>query len=234
MPKLSVIIPVYNGEKYLAAAVESILTQTFSDFELIIINDGSTDQTAHLLATYADPRIMLINQPNQGVTKSLNRGLAMARGNYIARMDADDIAKPDRFAKQLALLETQPEIAFCGSWAKAIDKDGNEIADFNYPPISHEQIRRYYWFHNPFIHSSVMFRKNIIDQCGVYDEKIIRAQDYEYWGRIIRRFKTANLPEQLLLYRVLDEGITKSKNLSMRMTGLKIRWRYLVNYFFTK
>ena len=229
MPKISVIMPVYNGEKYLKEAVDSILGQTLVDFEFIIINDGSTDGTDEMLSSYNDPRITVIKQTNQGVTKSLNNGLARAQGDYIARMDADDVAKPQRFAIQAAFLDSHPEIALCGSWAKAIDKDGREIGDFNYPPLTHAKIRHYYFWHNPFIHSSVMFRKTAIESCGNYDETVKRAQDYELWGRIISKFQTANLPEQLLLYRVLKEGVTKSKNLSMRWIGLKIRLNFLKN-----
>jgi glycosyltransferase involved in cell wall biosynthesis len=117
-PKISVVMPVYNGKEYLALAVESILRQTFADFEFIIINDGSTDNSADIAASYEDPRIKLLhNDKNLGLIPSFNRGLENSRGEYIARMDADDIAFPDRFKKQVAFLDDHPDIALCGSWA---------------------------------------------------------------------------------------------------------------------
>lgn len=231
MPKISVIMPVWNGAKYLRAAIDSILHQTFSDFEFIIINDGSTDDSLKIINNYHDPRIVLLNQDNQGVTKTLNNGLRIAKGEYIARMDADDISEPDRFAKQAAFLEANLAIALCGSRAKAIDKDGKFLKNFDYPPLTHQDIEKYFIFHNPFIHSSVMFRKAIIETIGNYDETIPRAQDYEFWSRIIPKLQTANLPDYLLKYRILDEGVTKSKNLSMRLIGLKIRLKYLISLF---
>ena len=222
-------MPVYNGEKYLASAINSILKQTFTDFEFIIINDGSSDKTLDIILSYRDPRIVLVNQNNQGVTRSLNNGLKIAKGEYIARMDADDISEPERFAMQINFLDNNPLTALCGTRAIAIDKDDKIIKNFDYPPLTDKAIKRYYLLHNPFIHSSVIFRKSITDICGRYDETIPRAQDYEYWGRIISKFPVANLSQHLLKYRVLAEGVTKSKNLSMRLIGLKIRFKYLLS-----
>lgn len=224
-------MPVWNGAKYLGAAIDSILNQTFQDFEFIIINDGSTDDSKKIIESYQDARIVLINQENQGVTKSLNNGLQIAKGELIARMDADDLAMPDRLAKQLEFLNAHPEVALCGTRAVAIDKDEKIIRNFDYPPLSHQEIKKYFIFHNPFIHSSVMLRKSVLATVGSYDETVPRAQDYELWSRVITKFQTANLPNHLLRYRILDEGVTKSKNLSMRLIGLKIRWRFIVNCF---
>jgi glycosyltransferase involved in cell wall biosynthesis len=226
-PKISVIMPVYNGAKYLRPAIDSIIGQTFTDFEFIIINDGSTDSSAEIIKSYGDERLAIIEQQNQGVTKSLNNGLAIAKGEFIARMDADDIALPERLEKQLAFLSANPEICLCGSRAFAIDERGETIGTFDYPPISHQEIKKLYLWHNPFIHSSVMFRNETIKKLGSYDESIPRAQDYELWGRVIKNCQTANLPDYLLKYRVLKAGVTKSRNLSMRLIGLKIRLRYL-------
>jgi glycosyltransferase involved in cell wall biosynthesis len=231
MPTISIIMPVWNGAKYLRPAIDSILNQTFHDFEFIIINDGSTDETLSIIESYDDPRVVLISQANQGVTKSLNNGLKAAKGEFIARMDADDLAMPERLEKQLGFLQANPDIGLCGSRAIAIDKDGQVLRNFDYPPLTHQAIVRYYLLHNPFIHSSVLFRKSVIEQCGGYDESIPRAQDYELWGRVIAKYRTANLPDHLLEYRVLNEGVTKSKNLSMRLIGLKIRWRFLLSRF---
>lgn len=224
-------MPVYNGAKYLKVAIDSVLAQTYSDFEFIIINDGSTDETLDIINSYSDPRIVLVSQENKGVTKSLNVGLKIAKGEIIARLDADDIAEPERFAKQMAFLESNPAITLVGSRAVAIDKDGNMIENFDYPPLTHKAIKKYYIFHNPFIHSTVMFRKAVIDVCGPYNEAIIRAQDYDFLGRIITKFQSANLPERLVKYRIHDERVTKKYNRTMRWTGLKIRLRFLLNYF---
>ena len=135
LPRISVVMPVFNGGSYLAAAVESILKQSFNDFELIVIDDGSTDKTACVLAGFArsDGRIRVIGQANTGVVASLNRALDLARGEYVARMDADDVSLPSRFELQVAFLDTHPEVAVVGSAITLIDEEGSAIRDVDYP-----------------------------------------------------------------------------------------------------
>ena len=230
MPKISVIMSVYNCEKYVREAILSILDQSFRDFEFIIINDGSTDKSRKILESIKDERIILINNQNKGLTKSLNEAIKISRGEFIARMDADDISLKDRFEKQINFLNSNPDIFMCGAWADFIDKDGIFFKTYK-RPITSKEIKKEIIFHNPFIHSTMMIRRNLFNKVGLYNESFRYAQDYELWTRIVSKFKTMNLPEVLLKYRVLNESITKSKNLKVRLLGIKIRllgiWRIL-------
>jgi glycosyltransferase involved in cell wall biosynthesis len=229
-PKISVVMSVYNCEKYIKEAIYSILNQNFGDFEFIIINDGSTDKTREIIEEYKDERIKVINNKNKGLTKSLNEGIELAKGEYIARMDADDISLRERFEKQVEFLDFNTDIYMCGTWAEFIDENGVFLKDFK-RPITDKEIKKELLFHNPFIHSSVMIRKSVFDKVGLYNESFRYAQDYELWTRVVAKLKTANLPEALLKYRVLKESITKSKNFKVRLLGIKIRllgiWRLL-------
>lgn len=229
MPKISVIMSVYNCEKYLKYAVDSILNQTYKDFEFIIINDGSTDKSREILESYKDDRIKLFNNKNKGLTKSLNEAIGYSKGEYIARIDADDIALPERFEKQVKFLDSNPEIVMCGTWADFINEDGEILREFR-RPVTDRDIKREIVFHNPFIHPSVMMRKSVFDKIGLYDESFRHAQDYELWTRIVTKFKTANIPEKLLRYRLLKEGITQSNNLKIRIDNFRIRWRAILRF----
>ena len=214
---------VYNGEKYLEGAVDSIIAQSFRDFEFIIINDGSVDGSRKILESYTDPRIKLFHSQNKGLTKCLNEAIGLSIGAYIARMDSDDISLPDRFERQVNFLNSNPEIAMCGTWAVMIDEESKYVRD--YPRlITDKEIKKEILFHNPFIHPSVMIRREIFDKVGLYDESFRYAQDYELWTRIVSKYKTANIPEKLLSYRLVNAGITRSKNLKVKILGLKIRW----------
>jgi len=226
MPILSVVLAVYNGERYLGSALKSILDQTFKDFECIVIDDGSTDCTPEILKEFTDSRLKIISQENKGLTKSLNYGISISRGIFIARMDADDIADLNRFKIQLDFLQQSPEVAVCGTLARLIDTQGADIGEYCVP-INYRTIRRHLLFHNPFIHPSVIFRKNIFYEVGGYDETYRYAQDYELWSRIVPAYKTINIDQYLLKYRKLDSGITKSKNLKVRLLGIRIRILYV-------
>ena len=221
---------VYNCEKYVREAVLSIINQSFKDFEFIIINDGSTDKSREIIENIKDERIKLINNKNKGLTKSLNEAIVLSKGEFIARMDADDFSLNDRFEKQINFLDSNPGISMCGAWADFIDANGNYLKNYK-RPVTDKEIIKELLFHNPFIHSTVMIRKEVFDKVGLYNESFRFAQDYELWTRIIPKFKTANLPEVLLKYRVLKESITKSKNFKVRLLGIKIRflgfWRII-------
>mgnify|MGYP003999977059 CR=1 FL=1 len=221
-PLVSVIMSIYNGEKYLKESVWSILKQTYENFEFIIIDDGSTDETLNILNTISDLRLKIISKKNTGLTKSLNYAIGIAKGDLIARIDVDDIANQERLAVQVDFLIKHPKVALCGSWAKFIDEVGNEIGKYKVP-INYSEIKHNILLHNPIIHSSVMFRKKVFNQVHGYNEKYRYAQDYELWGRIVPKYEVINLPQYLIKYRKLDTGITKSKNLTVRWIGLKIR-----------
>lgn len=202
-------MPVYNGECHLKEAIESILNQTLIDFEFIIINDGSTDKTRSILENYHDPRIVLVHNPkNMGLTQSLNKGLNIAQGAYLARMDADDIALPLRLEKQVYFLENCLAVGILGSSCLLIDPNGQEIG-LKQMPTSNLDIRWTSLLANPFIHPTVMIRRDILIQNGLrYDESFQTSQDYDLWVRILNNTCGANLNEPLLQYRVSSDDIT--------------------------
>lgn len=200
-PVISVVMSVYNGEKYLCESIDSILNQTYENFEFIIINDGSADSTGEINLSYSDPRICLIdNKENIGLTKSLNRGLKIARGEYIARMDADDISAPDRLRKELDFLQAHQDYAAVGTFLKALNEDSKVIGTIE-KPVEDAEIRRFLKKDNCIAHGSAMIRKMCLLNVGLYDESIERAQDYELWLRVSEKYKIANIPEYLYMWR---------------------------------
>jgi glycosyltransferase involved in cell wall biosynthesis len=210
-PLISVVLPVYNAEKYIGEAIRSILDQTYKNFELIVINDGSKDRSEEEIKKIQDPRIRYYSQSNAGMAATLNKGLSLAKGELIARQDADDISLPERFQRQVDFLQKHPDYALVGTWALIIDESGKPTGKKHKHPIQHEELKFDLLFDNMFVHSSVMFRKSVLDTCGVYDEKLhALVQDFEYWFRISRNYKIANLPEYLQLYRQISSGISSS------------------------
>ncbi len=205
-PKVSVLMSVHNGEKYLREAIESILNQTFKEFEFVIINDASTDNSLEIIKSYNDPRVRIINNPqNIGLTLSLNKGLKNVKGDYIARMDDDDISLPDRLKKQVAFMDQNPEIGVCGSWVKTIGETEGEIWKY---PVEHEVIRCNLLFKSVLAHSSVIFRREFLNLYKLkYNPKFCQAQDYDLWIRCSNYFKLSNLAEPLVLYRLHNKQI---------------------------
>jgi len=208
-PKISVLMSVYNGEKYLRELVESILNQTYKNFEFIIINDGSTDNTLNILKGYNDSRIKIYSQENIGLTKSLNKAIRLSKGKYIARVDVDDIATPRRLEKQIDFLNSNPEIGLVGSFGIKIDKVGQTIQKIILP-VFDKKIRKELIKANVFIHGSVMVRKEIFEKVGYYNEIFKYAQDYELWGRIAQIYKLHNLPEVLLIRRETKDSLSSN------------------------
>lgn len=216
-------MPVYNAERFVKKAIESILNQTYADFEFIIINDGSTDESEEVIKNFTDQRIHLISQGNQGIVSALNTGLKIAQGTYIARMDADDISEPTRLEKQVLFMQTNPEIALCGTWAWTIDEHDTITGNYTYPPTNHTAIRKAIIRHSPFIHPSVMFTQKAIKVVGSYSLKYKHAEDYELWTRVVAKFKTANIPEYLLKYRIAEGSITQKHWSTMVRKAILIR-----------
>ena len=204
-PVISIVMSVYNGEKYLPDTVSSIFSQTITVFEFIIINDGSTDRSREILESYDDDRIVLLQQKHTGLTKSLNQGLSLARGEYIARIDADDLAKPERLEMQLHYLRNNPKVILLGSNCYNINEDGSllSITDL---PVDEVQIKWNLLFHNCLRHRTVMFRRKEVDSLGGYNTTIPYAQDYDLWLRIAGKYSVANLKEPLVYLRVPREG----------------------------
>ncbi len=210
-PIVSVLMPVYNGEKYLAEAIESVLNQTFTDFEFIIINDGSTDNSEQIIKRYSDTRIQYFNnEGNKGLIYSLNKGISFSKGKYIARMDADDISLPKRFEKQVLFLESHKEIGICGASAYRINSDGNKIGLVG-RICNPEVLKASLLFSNPFIHPLIMMERNLIIN-NLYDSSFQHIEDYELWVRLLEKSKGANLPDYLLLYRWHDNNISVTQN----------------------
>lgn len=200
MTAVSVVMPVYNGALYLKEAIESVLNQTFGDFEFIIVNDGSTDESAAIIQEYEkrDPRIICIDRKeNKKLAYSLNEGLKAAKGKYIARMDCDDICLPDRFEKQYTYLEDHPDISIVGSSFHTFSSGGSGKDIFR---ASNSLVLAYKFISDTqFCHPSVMFRKEIIPKVGYYDET--EAEDFAFFSRIVKQYKGSNLSEVLLHYR---------------------------------
>jgi glycosyltransferase involved in cell wall biosynthesis len=207
-PLVTVLMPVYNGAIYLKEAIDSILVQTYSDFELLIIDDGSTDETPAILKSYKDERVRVISQSNAGVSAALNRGLNEAKGQYIARADGDDICRLDRLEKQVQFLITHPDYVLVGSDADYMDKNGEFV--FLYQNIGHsnEEIQQRYMEHCPFIHSSVIYIKSLVKELGGYDTNAYLFEDYFLWIRLIKLGKVANLEEPLMKIRFNPESVT--------------------------
>lgn len=211
MIELSVILPVFNGEQHLQKAIDSILNQTFSDFELIIINDGSSDRSLDIIKSYNDKRIVLIDQENKGLAKTLNVGLNIAKGTYIARMDADDIAYPDRFKKQMLYLKQHPEIKLLGGGIEFIDDADNSIG-IEPAYIGSDFLHKFLFkIGNPFKHPTVIFDKEIAVELGGFNETIEKyMEDYFLWSQIARNYKTDNVRDILLKYRITPGSIMSS------------------------
>ena len=211
-PTISVIMPVYNAERFLKQAVESILNQTFDDFEFLIIDDNSSDNTREIIRSYKDNRIKLITNPVRvGFTNSLNQGLKIAQGEYIARMDSDDISEPDRFLKQINFLKNNPDIGVCGSWIKVIDENNN-ILQKSKLPLTHKLIVWNLFFNDCIAHPSVIFRRHIMGIPILYNPQFETAEDYELWIRMSKITKIENIPEYLLKYRIHGKNISANRN----------------------
>lgn len=212
-PTISVLMPVYNAERYIAEAVESILAQTFGDFEFLIVDDGSTDRSPKLLHRYAqkDPRIQLISRPNTGYVRALNEMLARSRGEFIARMDADDIALPNRFALQVAFLRQNPEVVCVGGAQDFIDEAGRVL--FHYAEVEQDREiqQKALSGTTPINHPSAMMRRAALIQVGGYDESLCPAEDLDLWLKLGEIGKLANLPETVLKYRQHANSVSERK-----------------------
>ena len=210
MPKISVLMPAFNSEKYIKEAIESILSQTFHDFELIIINDGSTDSTEKIILSYKDTRInYLKNETNLGLISTLNKGINICQGEYIARMDADDISHTDRFNRQVHFLDENPDIGLCGTWIYLFRNKNIEIKEEIKNTTNQDEIVEDMLLYNQIGHPTVMFRKSILENGRFnYNSSYKHAEDYKLWTDIIQVTKIANLPEFLLYYRIHNENIS--------------------------
>lgn len=206
-PLVSVLMAVYNGEKFLREAIDSILNQTYTNFEFLIVNDGSADLTEEIILSYSDSRIRYIkNETNLKLIESLNKGLELANGKYIARMDADDISLPNRIEKQVAFLEDNLEIGVLGTWVRTIGLENNYEVHFKQ---GHDQIRFELFFHNYLHHPTVMLRNDLIKKNKIYYENYLHAEDYALWVKLTEFTKIDILPEILVNYRIHESNISE-------------------------
>lgn len=219
-PIVSVVMPVYNAAEYLGEAVDSILGQTFGDFEFIIINDGSTDGSGEILDRYqqSDDRVRVIHQENSGVAATLKRGLESARGKYVARMDSDDISLPNRLEKQVAFMESHPEVGVCGTACRLF----GDSSGVTMPKTESEEIKSWLLFGPCMAHPTVIMRRDLIVKHNLYyNMEFKQAEDYELWIRFSQYCEMANIPEPLLLYRVRDkQATTEFRSEVCRWSGL--------------
>ncbi len=228
VPHLSVILPVYNGSAFLAEAIESVLNQTFRDFELLVIDDGSTDRTAEILASCRDPRLRVLrNETRRKLAGALNRGLDEACGTIVARMDADDLMRRDRLARQVAHMEAHPEIGCCGGWVQTFGDGKKRILKY---PIGKEETKAFALFYAPFAHPTVAFRREWFERERLrYDGSFYPTEDYELWSRAIAAFPCGNLPRVLVDYRVHGNSMTGGEWSDMDVQTLRVHRRMLAH-----
>jgi len=222
LPKITILMPVYNGGKFVREAINSILCQTFTDFEFIIIDDGSTDNSVSIVESYNDSRIILKhNTSNLGLIKSLNKGLELAKGKYIARMDADDFSKPNRLELQNNFMDYNHDVGVCGTWVQVI---GEQNAIWK-PPIADDNIRSSMVFENVIYHPTSMFRRNLLEKNNIYyNESMNCAEDYAFWLQWSAYTKLANVGEILLNHRIHPESIGATNKNKQQEIASQIRF----------
>ena len=207
MPKVSILMPVYNAEQYLSQALDSIVSQSFEDWELILINDGSTDRSESIIMDYDDERIFYIKNPvNLKLIKTLNKGIDYCGGQYIARMDADDICHPDRLKRQVEFLDSHPQVLMCGTAATVLDNSGVKPGNIH-NLTSDDYLQINLMFSPSFIHPSMMIRTEVLKH-NKYDEAYKHVEDYDLWCRIAKLGKVANIDDELLQYRWHDSNVS--------------------------
>jgi len=226
-PLVTVLMSVYNGEDFLTEAIESILGQTFKDFEFLIVNDGSKDKSSEIVSQFVqkDRRIRLIDQDNKGLVAALNRGLEEARGTLIARIDADDIAYPNRLEKQVAHMSENPEVIASGSSITLIDTQGQIIRQIKYP-VTTDEVRKQMIEGSKLAHPAVMMRRAVVLEVGAYREVCRPADDYDLWLRLLEVGEIDNLKEPLLYYRQHDNKMSNTESFSMRLATECAKFAY--------
>ncbi len=226
-PAVSVVMAVHNGEPFVIQAIESILRQTIADFELIVVDDASTDNTPHILQAFKerDTRVVVLrHKERQERSKSRNEAILAARGKYIAIMDADDISMPLRLERQLEHMEANPHLVLCGVWAFEISPN-NEIIGALCPPVKDEDLRKLMYKTTPFVHSGVMFRRNALLRTSLYDHTLTQAEDFDLYMRVCKQGKLAVIPEFLVFHRI-DWNREKKSNLRRRIQSVKVHYKW--------
>tara|TARA_Y100001968_G_scaffold333308_1_gene395389 strand:+ start:638 stop:1663 length:1026 start_codon:yes stop_codon:yes gene_type:complete len=230
-PGISIILPVYNCEKFIEASIRSILTQTYSDFELIIIDDGSTDNSRKIIEKIMDNRIKYYWQNNQGLSRSINRGIKISKYEYIARQDADDISLPKRLEKQIMYMNSNPRCGLLGTWARVINET-NLTNRYLIHPVKNHECKYKLLFDCCFTHSSVVMRKSIIRKVGFFNETVnqVPPEDYEYWSRVSKVSDIGNIPEVLVHFREHSSSMSYEKPYKLRSNASKISINNILYY----
>lgn len=205
---ITVLMPAYNAGPYIREAIDSVLAQSYKDFELLIINDGSTDNTAEILAGYTDPRIKVVHQENMGLVKTLNKGMSLATGKYVARFDADDVCYPERLEEQLTFLKDNPDYVLIGSEADYMDEHGNFIFTYKFRYYEDEEIRGMGFRFCPVIHSAATFVKQAVLDAGGYDENAITFEDHLLWRNLADHGKMKNVHKSHIKVRFNPDSVT--------------------------
>ena len=228
-PKVSIVTAVYNGEDYLDESVNSILNQTFDDFEFIIINDGSTDNTLSNLKKIDDPRIRIIHQSNQGQTNALITGINQARGELIARLDVDDYSLPNRLMRQVELMDTHPGLVFCGTRFEELF--GGSLTPQRVKFVKTDaEIKKVISYFNPIAHSAAMFRRDAYFKVGGYTKSFSIAMDYDLWVRLLEIGEAHNIEEVLTVTRTRDDSASMRQSRLKTLEAIKIRFRAYLKF----
>ena len=222
-PLLSVLMPVFNSERFVSEAIESILNQSFKDFEFLILDDASADKSIEIIKDYEkkDPRIKVFqNEKNLGVVESRNKLINLAKGRYIAWIDSDDIALENRFEEQIKFLDEHSEIGLVGTYPIIIDENGKETGKWLFE-TDPQKLKIELFFHSPFLSSSVIIRKNCLPQ-NFYDPRFPVSEDFDLYSKISEHSETANIPEFLVKYRINSKGLSKSNTEKMEQLSVQV------------
>lgn len=224
MPRITVAIPSYNHEKYVAEAIQSVLDQTYQDFEIVITNDGSTDRTGEIIRQFTDPRIRLFTfEKNQGASAAMNNCIQQARGEYIAVLNSDDIFLPDKLEKQVNFLEKNPSVGAVFGYAAIVDEDGNDFTDakhFYYSVFKQknrtrfEWLNYFFWHGNALCHPSVLIRNECYKKVGLYDERLAQLPDFDFWIQLCMVYEIYVIPENLIKFRIRQHELNATGNRS--------------------
>ncbi|MDB5697216.1 MAG: hypothetical protein JWN69_20 [Alphaproteobacteria bacterium] len=223
-PAISVVIPARNAALYLSDALESLAAQTFDDFEIIVVDNGSTDQTADILNQWLrrEPRLRVLSVARPGLAAALNAGIAEARAPLIARLDADDVALPDRLARQYRVFAERPELGLLGSAVELVDRHGRKIGE-RHRPLTDDDLRRFQLNGSGFVHSTVMYRRDVFDRAGGYRVGLNCVEDYDLWLRMSEVTEIANLPDILVHYRIHASSMSSRLPVRLALTSTCVR-----------
>ena len=231
--RVSIVMPIYNSERYLKDAIDSIIAQTYTHFELILVNDGSTDNSINIINVYLakDPRIRMIdNIKNLGIAKSRNKGISVAKGYYIANMDSDDIAYTDRIQKQVDYLDNNPRIDICIGHMDVMDESGRFLYSRKFP-LTNLAIKQAFYRYNPIPNPAVMYKKIVWEKVGGYDDLYkYSADDLDFWFKAMNSFEAGNINCSILKYKLRYSSITHNNFAKVEREAFKIRFKYLTKY----